>query len=158
MDALDRQIIKLMQQNCRLATEEIGHQVGLSATACQRRIKKLRESGVIKKEIAVIDGIQLGGYVTVIVEVTMKQCGATSIDMFKERMLNQPSVQQCYYVAGHIDFMLIVTATNMLEYEKLSRQLFFADNNIQKFHSIVAMNNVKVGLDIPLDVVQNNDS
>lgn len=150
MDTFDRQILKSLQKNCRLSTEELGSQVGLSATACQRRIKKLKESGRISKEVAILDGIRVGNYVTVIVEVILKQGSANNIDNFKQQVLDHPQVQQCYYVAGNSDFVLVTTAKNMLEYEKLTRELFFADSTIQKFHSTVVMDNVKVGLDIPL--------
>ena len=150
MDGFDRKILKLLQENCRITTEELGVQIGLSATACQRRIKKLKDSGNIRKEVAVLDGITAGGYVTVIVEVVMKQGSVKNIDKIKIQMLNNPRVQQCYYVTGNNDFILIVTAENMREYEKLTRELFFSNTNIQKFHSTVVMENVKVGLEIPL--------
>lgn len=151
MDVFDKHILKLLQKNSRITTEEIGHQVGLSATACQRRIKKLRGSGVIQKEVAVLNGSSLGGYVTVIVEIIMKQGGATTIDEFKAQMLEHEEVQQCYYVTGNVDFILIIAAENMLKYEQLTRKLFFNNLNIQKFHSTVAMESVKIGLNIPLE-------
>jgi Lrp/AsnC family leucine-responsive transcriptional regulator len=151
LDTFDRQILKLLQMNSRITSEELGVQIGLSATACQRRIKKLREAGIILKEVAVIDGIAIGGYVTVIVEVILKQGSFKSIDTFNQQMLKCPQVQQCFYVTGNNDFVLIVIAENMLEYEKLTRELFFNNSNIKKFHSSVVMENVKVGLDIPVE-------
>ena len=150
MDSFDRQILRSLQKNCRLSTEMLGSQIGLSATACQRRIKKLKESGIITKEVAILDSIRVGSYVTVIVDVVLKQGSASNIDSFKERMHHHPQVQQCYYVTGDSDFILIITAENMLEYETLTRELFFAELTVQKFHSTVVMENVKVGLDIPL--------
>lgn len=150
MDAFDRHILKILQQNSRITTEQLGAEVGLSATACQRRIKKLRLDGIIKKEVAVLDGISLGGYVTVIVEVELERGGAAIMDEFKAKMQASEAVQQCYYVTGNADFILIITAENMLEYEKTTRELFYANANVQKFVSTVVMDNVKVGLDIPL--------
>lgn len=150
MDGLDQKILSRLQNNSRITTEELGSQIGLSATACQRRIKKLRESGTILKEVAVLDGISSGGYVTVIVEVALKQGGASKIEHFKKTMAKNPLVQQCYYVTGNNDFIIIVTAANMLEYEKLTRQLFFDNADVNKFHSTVVMENVKVGLEIPI--------
>ena len=151
MDTFDRQILRLLQINSRITSEQLGVQIGLSATACQRRIKKLREAGVILKEIAVIDGIAIGGFVTVIVEVILQQGSFKRIDTFKQQMLKCPQVQQCFYVTGNNDFVLIVIAENMLEYEKLTRDLFFNNSNIRKFHSTVVMENVKTGLDVPVD-------
>lgn len=150
MDTFDKHILKLLQQNNRLSTEKIGELVGLSATACQRRIKKLRESGVIHKEVAVLDGVKLGNYVTVIVEVTMKQGGSKVMDQFRQQMQNHANVQQCYYVTGEHDFVLIITCANMLEYDQLTRQLFLDNTNIHKFRTTVAMENVKIGFEIPI--------
>jgi len=150
MDMLDKKILKELQKNNRISSEDLGMIVGLSATACQRRLKKLRQSNVISKEIAVLNGIELDNYVTVIVEVTIKQGATNNIDKFKKRMLDCEQVQQCFYVTGQADFILIITAKNMLEYERLTQKLFFTDKNIQKFHSTVSMENVKIGLSIPI--------
>jgi len=147
---LDKKILKELQKNNRISSEDLGMIVGLSATACQRRLKKLRQSNVISKEIAVLNGIELDNYVTVIVEVTIKQGATNNIDKFKKRMLDCEQVQQCFYVTGQADFILIITAKNMLEYERLTQKLFFTDKNIQKFHSTVSMENVKIGLSIPI--------
>jgi len=150
MDVLDKKILEELQKDNRISSENLGEKIGLSATACQRRLKKLRQSKIISKEIAVLNGVEFDNYVTVIVEVTMKRGLADNINSFKNRMLDCEHVQQCFYVTGHADFILIITAKNMLEYEKLTKELFFFDNNIQKFHSTVAMENVKVGLNIPI--------
>jgi len=150
VDVLDKKILKELQKNNRISSEDLGMIVGLSATACQRRLKKLRQSNVISKEVAVLNGIELDNYVTVIVEVTIKQGATQNIDKFKKKMLDCEQVQQCFYVTGQADFILIITSKNMLEYEKLTKKLFFIDNNIQKFHSTVSMDNVKVGLNIPI--------
>jgi len=150
MDTLDKKILKELQKNNRISSEDLGMIVGLSATACQRRLQKLRQSNVISKEIAVLNGIELDNYVTVIVEVTIKQGATKNIDNFKKRMLDCEQVQQCFYVTGQTDFILVITSKNMLEYEKLTKKLFFVDNNIQKFHSTVSMENVKAGLSIPI--------
>ena len=150
LDSLDLQLLRVVQVNNRLSTEQVGNKIGLSATAVQRRIKKLRDSGVIKKEVAVLDAIEAGGFVTIIVDVTIKQGSTKSLVVFKKLMLDCPQVQQCYYVTGNNDFIIIVTVENMLEYEKLTHKLFFSNNNIQKFNSTVVMENVKVGLDIPI--------
>lgn len=150
MDIFDRKILNELQGNNRLSTEELGQKIGLSATACQRRLKKLRQSKVITKEVAVLSGVEFDNYVTIIVEIVIKQGSANYIDSFKKRMLDNVHVQQCFYVTGDVDFILIVTSKNMLEYEKLTKELFFCDKNIQKFHSTVVMENVKVGLNIPI--------
>jgi DNA-binding Lrp family transcriptional regulator len=150
MDDFDKKILKKLQINNRISSEQLGLNIGLSATACQRRLKRLRASKVITKEIAVLNGVELDNYVTIIVTVNMKQGGAVNIDNFKQRMQRHDNVQQCFYVTGESDFILVVTAKNMLMYEQLCKELFFVDNNVQKFSSTVVMDNVKVGLNIPI--------
>lgn len=150
MDALDKKLLDELQQNSRRSSEELGQQIGLSATACQRRIKKLRDSGLIQKEVVILDTSKLDSCVTILVEVTIKYGTESVIEDFKKRMLDNKYVQQCFYVTGAIDFVLVVTSKNMLEYERLSRLLFLSDPHIQKFHSTVVMENVKQGLTIPL--------
>jgi len=150
MDDFDKKILKELQINNRISSESLGLMIGLSATACQRRLKKLRASKVISKEIAVLNGIELENYVTIIVNIVMKQGGTANIDNFKKRMHASEYVQQCFYVTGDSDFILVITAKNMLAYEHLTQKLFFADENVKKFSSTVVMDNVKVGLNIPI--------
>lgn len=150
MDRLDKKLLSLYQQNNRVSTEALGQQVGLSATACQRRLKKLRADGYIQRDIAVLDASRLGNHVTVIVEVSLKRGGTEPINDFKSRVMALDEVQQCFYVAGDADFVIIITAHSMAHYDALSRELFFDNPHIQKFHSTVVMENVKSGLSIPL--------
>lgn len=148
IDDFDRQILKKLQDNSRITSEELGHQIGLSATACQRRLKKLRQSGAIKKEVAIL---ALAEYVTVIVEIVMKRGGTASIESFKTQALQHKEIQQCYYTTGNADFIVVVVTPNMAKYEELTRNVFLKNDNIHKFQSTVVMENVKVGLDIPIE-------
>lgn len=150
LDNLDRKILERLQNNCRITTEELGHDIGLSATACQRRIKRLRQAGVIEKEVAILNPDGISDYVTLIVQVTMKEGCAHYLDRFKEKVLMYAEIQQCYYVAGNMDFVLIVTANSMKQYDQLSRDLFSSDVNVQKFETIVVMDCFKAGLNFPI--------
>ncbi len=150
MDIIDLKLLRQLQKNNRLATDVLGEKIGLSATACQRRLKKLRATKVISKEVAVLNASHLDSYVTILVDVEIKQGSADHVERFKQRMLKSRHVQQCYYTTGPIDFILIVTAKNMLAYEHLTQELFFKDDNIKKFQSTVVMENVKVGLELPI--------
>lgn len=150
MDVLNKKILKELQKNNRVSSEKLGQKVGLSATACQRRLKKIRASNVIAKEVAVLNDCELNNYVTIIVEIVMKRGTAHAIDGFKQIVLDHPHVQQCFYITGKADFILVITSKNMLEYEKLTKTLLLSNPDIQKFHSTVVMENVKRGLDIPI--------
>jgi len=150
LDNLDKQILRALQSNCRLSTEKLGDLVGLSATACQRRIKKLRELKVIDQEIAILNPQKLGTFVTVIVDILFRKGDSHIIEEFKTLMRNTPAVQQCYYLTGDVDFSLVICVSSIQEYEMLSRKLFVDNENISKFVSRVSMENVKTSLKIPI--------
>ncbi|MHA2939009.1 Lrp/AsnC family transcriptional regulator [Vibrio sp. RC27] len=150
MDDFDRQILKSVQDNNKKTSEELGIEIGLSATAIQRRIKRLKEFGVISKEVAILDSDQLGGFVTIVVDVVMVKGGASVIERFKRKVCDHPEVQQCYYIAGEKDFVVIITAESMQRYQAITRELFLDDDTILKFTSNVAMQSVKIGLTVPI--------
>jgi DNA-binding Lrp family transcriptional regulator len=148
MDDKDRDILRLIQKNAQLTAETISHDVGLSPPAVQKRLKKLRDSGVIEKEIAVLSPSQLGREVTVIVQVALERESRRHLDHFKRQMQQAPQVQQCYYTTGEADFILIVTVANMKEYETFTETHFFDESNVSRFTSSVVMDRVKVSLDV----------
>ncbi|RKH49309.1 Lrp/AsnC family transcriptional regulator [Corallococcus llansteffanensis] len=151
LDALDKAILALLQDNSRLTSEAIADAVALSPTAVQRRIKRLRDTGAIVAEVAIVAPRAVGRGLTAIVGVELARGGSeVLIDAFKQRMAARPEVQQCYYVAGPHDFMLIVTAVDVADYERLSRELFFGDPNIRKFQTTFVLEAVKVGQRLPI--------
>lgn len=146
MDDFDRDILNIIQLDSRVSSEEIGHKVGLSASACQRRIKKLKGLGIIKKEVAIIDRDKLEGFTTFIVDVCLEKGGEKALDDFIDRLNREKRVQQFYYTAGEVDFVLIIVVKNMNEFDTLSRRLLMSDANVKKFHSKVVIQPNKVGL------------
>lgn len=152
LDKFDRQILIAMQADCRVSSEQIAQSIGLSATAVQRRVKRLRADGVIRAEVALVDAQAVGRVVTALVEVQLA-VGSREvlIDGFKRRMAEHPEVQQCYYVAGDNDFVLLLTAKDMADYERLTRELFFDEPNIKKFKSTFVLDACKLSLTVPLN-------
>ena len=150
MDDLDRAILNILQVNCKVSTEDIGHEVGLSASACQRRIKKLRAQGIIEKEVAIVDRDKLQSLTTVIVDVCLEKGGEQALDDFIARLNREKRVQQFYYTAGEVDFVLIIVVKNMGEFDELTRGLLMSNTNVKKFHSKVAIKNNKLGLEVPV--------
>lgn len=151
LDKFDRQILATLQQDCRTPSEQIAQGIGLSATAVQRRIKRLREAGVIRAEVALLDAPSLGLGVSTLVEVELAEASSAAvIDGFKRRMTERPEVLQCFYVAGQADFVLLIVTPDMVAYERLSRELFFDDANVRKFRSTFVLENAKLGLNLPV--------
>lgn len=150
LDGFDRAILVLLQKNNRMPQREIAEAVNLSPAAAQRRIRRLEESGVIQGNIAVLDPARVGQPITLLVEVEMESERAELYAAAKRAFRDAPEVQQCYYVTGEADFILVITVRTMGEYEALTRRLFFENRNVKHFRTFVAMQRVKVGLDVPL--------
>ncbi|WAL65383.1 Lrp/AsnC family transcriptional regulator [Amycolatopsis cynarae] len=150
LDQLDLAILSRLQEDSRTIAESIGAQVGLSAAAVQRRIKRLREAGVISREVAVIDPKAVGVDMTFVVSVEMERERIDVLDAFRKQVLADPAVQQCYYVTGSADFMLLVTCRDMTAFEAFTRRTFFENEEVRHFTTSVVMDRVKVGLSIPL--------
>lgn len=101
--------------------------------------------------MAIVSPAAVGRSLTAIVGVTLARGASIGrIDLFKRMMAARPEVQQCYYLAGEHDFLLVVTAADVADYERLSRELFFGDRNIKKFQTQFVLEPVKVGLSVPI--------
>jgi len=150
VDGFDRKILQIVQQSNRTTSDQIAEQVGLSPAAVQRRLKKMREQGVIQSDISVVNPKAVGQGVTMIVQVSLERERLDLLDEFKKEMKNNPSVQQCYYVTGTADFILLITARDMEDYDRFTRAAFFDNPNIRNFQTNVVMDSVKVGLSVPV--------
>ena len=149
LDDFDKQILKLMQVSNRITSDNIAEKIGLSAAAVQRRIKRLRQQKVITADVSVINPKAINRPLTLVVQVTLERERADLMDSFKKSMKSNAMVQQCYYVTGSSDFILIITAQDMDDYEIFTRRHFFDNANIRNFQTNVVMDRVKVGLELP---------
>jgi Lrp/AsnC family leucine-responsive transcriptional regulator len=150
LDNFDKKILNIMQQSNRTTTEQIAENIGLSAAAVQRRIKRLRSQKIISDDVSIINPKSVQRPMTLIVQVTLERERADLMDDFKKEMKNNELVQQCYYVTGSSDFILVITAQDMEDYEAFTRSAFFDNSNIRNFQTNVVMDRVKVGLNVPL--------
>lgn len=139
-----------MQENARQSAEDLAERIGVSRSNAQRRLQNLRDTGVIEKEIAVVASKKTDLAMTFIVEVELERERIDLLDDFRRSMAGLPEVQQCYYVTGHTDFVLVVLAKDMTSYEAFSRRVFSENPNIRRFHTNVVVDRVKVGLTIPI--------
>ena len=150
IDEFDRNILQIVQHNNRTTSDQIAEQVGLSPAAVQRRLKRLREHKTITADVSIVDKRKVGLDVTLIVQVSLNNERIDLLDDFKRKMLDHPNVQQCFYVTGSADFVLIVNAKNMEHYNELTRSLFFGNTNVKGFETNVVMDQVKNGLQVPI--------
>ncbi len=127
---------------------QIGEAVNLSTASVQRRIKRMENDGVISKQAAQIDPKAVGLPLTIVVEVELREETAGRIDEIKRSFQEAPEIQQCYYVTGEVDFILIVIVGDMSEYEDLTQRMFFPNEIIRKFRTFVAMDRTKCSLSL----------
>lgn len=150
MDRFDSLILEAIQTDARMTAETLSHRVGLSPDACRKRLAKLRASDVIESEITVLAPDKVGRGLMMIVEVSLQAERMGELDRFKAQMRGAPEVMQCYYVTGNSDFVLILSAKDMADYEAFTRRHFFENDNILRFRTSAVMDRVKTGFFIPL--------
>lgn len=151
LDSLDRKILALLQRDARLPAETIGAEIGLSASAVQRRLARLREDGVITSEIAVVDPRRVGRPLTMIVDLEVEREHGELLAALKRWVAAESSIQQAWYVTGDEDFVLIVSARDVESFEALMQKLLNENANVRRYRTRVALGTLKRGLSVPLD-------
>ena len=145
LDALDRQILFLYQCDTRVPSEQIGTRIGLSAAAVQRRLKRLRESGVILGETATLDCKELGLGVTAIVQVDLVDESARASQAFRDKVTRRGEVQQCYGVTGAVDYVLVVVVSDLSAYQAFCDACLLHDANVRSFTTQIVLDAAKRG-------------
>jgi Lrp/AsnC family leucine-responsive transcriptional regulator len=151
LDQTDIRILNIVQQDNRLTTGAIGEIVGLSATACQRRLHQLRSNGTIEADVSIVSPKAVGRQIQMLVLVTLERERRDIIDRFKKAIRTTREVVNGFYVTGESDFVLYVTAQDMEEYEEFTRRFFYENPDIKGFKTLVVMDRVKVGFVLPLE-------
>ena len=150
LDDVDRALLSAVQDDARTPQAALGARVGLSAAAVNRRLRRLTDAGVITRIRAVLAPERLDHPLTVIAQVEVVSEQPDALDAMRRSFTDCPQVQQCYYVTGEWDFVLVLVVRDMDQYTALTRELFFASNNVKRFKTLVVMNRAKVSLDVPL--------
>ena len=123
MDAIDRKILTLLQQDASLSVAEIGNRVGLSSTPCWKRIQRLEADGVIQKRVALVDQDKIGLGVTVFVSIETRDHSQEWLARFAETVGSMPEVMEFYRMAGDVDYMLRVVVTDIQGYDAFYKRL-----------------------------------
>jgi Lrp/AsnC family transcriptional regulator, leucine-responsive regulatory protein len=150
LDEFDLKILSILQKNNLTSQRDIAEQVALSAPAVHRRVQRLQSLGVISSNVAVIEPEKVGRLITLIVEVMVESEQVEELTKLKAVFASAAEVQQCYYVTGESDFVLVVTTRDMKEYEELTQRLFFGHRNVKRFRTFVVMDRVKATLSVPV--------
>jgi len=143
LDRIDKRILNQLQQDNRISNQALAEKVGLSAPACLKRVRKLRENGVIMADVAIVNPDAVGHRINVIVEVEMDRDQWDIYEAFNRKMLAAPEVSQCYQVTGEVDFLLVVVVPDMQAYEAFARRELASDSNLRKFRSLISLRREK---------------
>jgi DNA-binding Lrp family transcriptional regulator len=150
LDELDGKILESLQQDTRRSAELLGGEIGLSASAVQRRIARLREEGVITAEVAIVDAKSVGRSLTVIVDIEVERERPELMATLKRWVAAEQAIQEAWYVTGDSDFVLVVTARDVEDYDALMQKLVSANANVRRFRTRVALGTLKRGCKVPV--------
>jgi len=148
LDDLDRALLRLVQEDNRQTHDALGEAVGLSPSAVRRRLKALREGGVIQADVAVLAPSAAG--VQAIVHVAFGEETVEADDAFREEMRAAPEVSQCYAVSGEIDYVLVVHAPDLPSYMAWSKRVLMANPAIRRADTHLVWERVAFTTAIPV--------
>ncbi|MEI2417976.1 Lrp/AsnC family transcriptional regulator [Orrella sp. JC864] len=150
MDAIDRKIIAILQDNADTPIQAIADQVNLSSTPCWRRIQKLRDSGVIRKQVALCDPVQLNVGVTVFISIRTNQHSQAWLDKFAQHVKDIPEVVEFYRMSGDVDYLIRVVVPNIATYDAVYKKLIRI-TDLHDVSSSFAMEQIKYTTALPVD-------
>jgi len=149
MDATDRKILAVVQENAALSVAEIGQRVGLSSTPCWKRLQRLEADGVITGRVALVDPEKVGLGITVFVSVETGDHSQEWLKRFAEVVGAMPEVMEFYRMAGDVDYMLRVVVRDMQDYDRFYKRLI-ATVPLKNVTSRFAMERIKSTTVLPI--------
>jgi Lrp/AsnC family transcriptional regulator, leucine-responsive regulatory protein len=142
LDALDLRLLDLLQTDAARANQALAEAAHASPATTLRRIRRLVDSGVIERQVAIVSPQQVAG-LTALVEVSLDAQGAEHLGAFEQRAVAEALVQQCYRVSPGPDFMLVVWAPDMAAYHALVQRLFTQDANVRNVKAFFSVHRAK---------------
>jgi Lrp/AsnC family transcriptional regulator len=149
MDAIDKKILTVLQEDTSLSVAEIGNRVGLSSTPCWKRIQRLEADGVIQKRVALVDQAKVGLGITVFVSIETGDHSQAWLDRFAEAVGAMPEVMEFYRMAGDVDYMLRVVVADIAGYDTFYKKLI-GTVPLKNVTSRFAMEKVKSTTALPI--------
>jgi Lrp/AsnC family leucine-responsive transcriptional regulator len=147
LDATDMALLDQLQVDSSLTNQELAAKVHISPPTCLRRVKRLRDGGLIAREMAIVDPDKLapllGHGLQAVVEITLERQGNEELEAFEARVIGDAAVQQCYRVSPGPDFVLIVHTRDMPDYLQLAQRLFTSDANVRNVKAFFSVKRAK---------------
>lgn len=143
LDELDRRILNVLQQNAGQTNNELAAAVHASAPTCLRRVKRLIDTGVIARQVAIVAPGKVGVPLTALVEITLDHQAAEKLVAFEALTEKEAAVMQCYRVSPGPDFILVIQVTDMPAYHALAHRLFAAHANVRNVRTFFSIHRSK---------------
>ncbi len=150
LDRIDKAILRELQKDGRMANVELSRRVGLSATPCLERVKRLEKNGYIRGYTAILASEKLKAALLVFVEITLTRTSADVFNDFKKSVIGLPEVLECHLVSGNFDYLLKARVADMKAYRKLLGETLLALPGVSGSRTYVVMEEVKETSMIPI--------
>ena len=150
LDEIDRNILRILQQDATLNITEVGEQVGLSHTPCWRRIKKMEDAGIIQRRVCLIDSEKIGLDISIFVFVRLDVHSSEVLEEFEAATKFIPEILQCYTMSGEFDYLLRVVVPSVRDYEQAVKGRLLKLPHVGTMNSHFALNEIKNSTALPL--------
>ncbi len=148
-DSIDWAILGVLQADAAIPVHEVGERVGLSSNACWRRIKRLEESGVIARRVALVDPVKLGLATTVFVAIRTQRHDPAWLEAFKRGIALVDEIIECHRLAGDVDYLLKLAVRDIAHYDRIYRKLIAAVPDLADVSSTFSMERLKFTTALP---------
>ncbi|WDR03856.1 Lrp/AsnC family transcriptional regulator [Devosia algicola] len=150
LDAVDQKLLRALQQDSRKSVQQLGDLVGLSASACHRRLKALEEHDIVVGYQAILNASALGLSMQFFIEVGLTSQSEAVLEAFEAAVLDIPEVLECHLMAGQSDYILRVICRDHEDFERLHRRLSARLPGVARVHSNMSIRTVKARSGLPL--------
>jgi len=150
LDHTDRKILELLQSEAGINAAAIGERIGLSQSACWRRIQRLREEGVFSDHPVILDREKVGLTTMVFAHVKLTSHGRSNLSDFADAVRSYPEVMDCYVLLGQVDFLLRIVAEDIKAYEQFFFEKLSQLPGIQEVNSSIVLSDIKHSTALPV--------
>jgi DNA-binding Lrp family transcriptional regulator len=147
LDAIDRNILRLLRLNARMSNASLAAEVGLSPSACLRRIRMMEKGGVIRGYTALVDTSNAEATIAVIINITLERQTEDYLDRFEAAVRKHPEIRECFLMTGGSDYLLRVEVATAGEFERIHKEILSALPGVLRIHSSFSIRNVLASRD-----------
>lgn len=142
LDAIDRNILRLLRLDARMSNAKLAAEIGLSPSACLRRIKIMEKSGVIRGYTVLVDTGNADEMIAVIINITLARQTEDYLDRLEAAVRRHPEIRECFLMTGGSDYLLRVEVANAGEFERIHKEILSTLPGVLRIHSSFSIRNV----------------